>query len=182
MIRSLQWRRDKASTHCTVANIMKCGDWWPLIMYFKGIKSKLKLAVYCKNQVADLCQLVSMLEPYQVSRISRTYPENSWSSLMVSFWYGFNWSEKKTKIKANRGFWIPTIERNTQRDRENNLKLEAMGFKVFRFWEHEIKKDLGNCVSQVVEFLRSSWALLNCELWDLKMGLFECILNLTSWN
>ena len=26
-----------------------------------------------------------------------------------------------------------------QRDTANNLKLESLGLKVFRFWEHEIK-------------------------------------------
>ena len=72
------------------------------------------------------------------------------------FWHGFHWSEKKTKIKANRGFWIPKIERNMQRDRENNLKLENMGFKVFRFWEHEVKKDIDGCLSQLIDFLKSN--------------------------
>ncbi|MEM6525463.1 MAG: very short patch repair endonuclease [Bacteroidota bacterium] len=71
------------------------------------------------------------------------------------FWHGFNWMEKKARIKANRDFWIPKIERNMQRDRINNSKFEAMGFKVFRFWEQEVKKDLENCVGQVVKFLKS---------------------------
>ena len=72
------------------------------------------------------------------------------------FWHGFNWHEKKAKIKANRDFWIPKIERNMQRDRQNNLKLESMGFRVFRFWEHEIKKDLDGCLKQVTDFLKSN--------------------------
>ncbi len=72
------------------------------------------------------------------------------------FWHGFNWSEKKNRIKANRDFWIPKIERNMQRDQENNLKLEDMGFKVFRFWEQEVRKSLDSCVSRVIEFLKSS--------------------------
>src|ERR1700756_5196002 len=33
------------------------------------------------------------------------------------FWHGYNWEEKKTKIKTNRDFWIPKIERNMQRDK-----------------------------------------------------------------
>lgn len=70
------------------------------------------------------------------------------------FWHGFNWEAKKSKIKKNRGFWIPKIERNIQRDRENKIKLEEMGYKVFRFWEHEIKKDLGHCIGQILNYLR----------------------------
>lgn len=70
------------------------------------------------------------------------------------FWHGYNWAVKKTKIKANRGFWIPKIERNMQRDHENNAKLGQMGFRVFRFWEHEIKKDLGRCVGEVLAYTK----------------------------
>ncbi len=69
------------------------------------------------------------------------------------FWHGFNWQEKKNKIKANRGFWIPKIERNMQRDRQNNKKLEELGYKVFRFWEHEIKKELDTCLDQVANYI-----------------------------
>src|SRR6185437_346028 len=69
------------------------------------------------------------------------------------FWHGFNWVQKKIKIKANRDFWIPKIERNMQRDKINNTKLEAMGFKVFRFWERDIKKDLTNPLSEIINFI-----------------------------
>ena len=72
-----------------------------------------------------------------------------------SFWHGYNWAEKKGKIKSNRGFWIPKIERNMQRDREVNQQLEELGYKVFRFWEHEIKKELSRCIDEVVLHLRS---------------------------
>lgn len=69
------------------------------------------------------------------------------------FWHGYNWEDKKKKIKTNRDFWIPKIERNMQRDHENNMKLQAMGFKVFRFWEHEIKKDMERCIGLIFEYL-----------------------------
>jgi DNA mismatch endonuclease (patch repair protein) len=69
------------------------------------------------------------------------------------FWHGYNWIEKKKKIKTNKDFWIPKIERNMQRDLENNLKLENLGFKVFRFWEHQIKKDLSSCVNLIIEYV-----------------------------
>lgn len=69
------------------------------------------------------------------------------------FWHGHNWEVKKNKIKSNRGFWIPKIERNMQRDRENIVMLEEMGFKVFRFWETQVKKDLTKCVLLVCEYV-----------------------------
>jgi len=65
------------------------------------------------------------------------------------FWHGFNWKIKKERIKTNRDFWIPKIERNMQRDKQNNIDLEKMGFTVLRFWEHQVKKDLVNCVKKI---------------------------------
>ena len=73
------------------------------------------------------------------------------------FWHGYNWQEKKKKIKANRKFWIPKIERNMQRDRQNNEKLEKMGYKVFRFWEHEVRKGLSKCLDHVFEYLHLTY-------------------------
>ena len=69
------------------------------------------------------------------------------------FWHGHNWEEKKGKIKSNRDFWIPKIERNMQRDREVNAALEEMGYRVFRFWEQQIRKDFEKCLDRVVEYL-----------------------------
>jgi len=67
------------------------------------------------------------------------------------FWHGYNWAEKKTKIKSNRAFWIPKIERNMQRDNENNTILREKGWTVLRFWESSIKKDLQKCIETIEE-------------------------------
>ncbi len=69
------------------------------------------------------------------------------------FWHGHNWEEKKKSIKSNRAFWIPKIERNMQRDEQVEEELKDMGFTVFRFWEQQIKKDLGTCLEEVVEYI-----------------------------
>ncbi|MHA3786599.1 very short patch repair endonuclease [Flavobacterium hauense] len=71
------------------------------------------------------------------------------------FWHGYNWNEKKEKIKTNRDFWIPKIERNMQRDQQNNEKLLILGYKVFRFWEHSIKKELQSCINEVTEYIEA---------------------------
>lgn len=70
------------------------------------------------------------------------------------FWHGYNWKEKKTKIKSNRDFWIPKIERNMQRDEENELELRKMGYTIFRFWEHQIKNDIENCLNQIMHHIK----------------------------
>ncbi|MBD0779643.1 very short patch repair endonuclease [Maribacter sp. ANRC-HE7] len=71
------------------------------------------------------------------------------------FWHGFQWEERKEKLKTNREFWIAKIERNRQRDEEVNTELERIGFTVFRFWEKEIKNDLEGCIQKVISHLRS---------------------------
>ena len=65
------------------------------------------------------------------------------------FWHGYKWQEKKKKIKVNRDFWIPKIERNMQRDKENEITLTESGYNVVRFWEHEIKKNIIACVKKI---------------------------------
>ncbi len=69
------------------------------------------------------------------------------------FWHGYNWEEKKSKIKSNRDFWIPKIERNMQRDRINNRLLREQGWEVVRFWDKQIKKELGACTLQILEYI-----------------------------
>ena len=72
------------------------------------------------------------------------------------FWHGYNWSEKKTKIKTNREFWIPKIERNILRDKQNNQLLKDAGWHVIRFWENELKKDFDGCVNMIISYLQDS--------------------------
>ena len=69
------------------------------------------------------------------------------------FWHGYNWAEKKLRIKRNREYWIPKIERNMQRDRQNTQALQEQGWTVFRFWEHKLKKEFHTCLEAVVEEL-----------------------------
>lgn len=76
------------------------------------------------------------------------------------FWHGYNWQEKKKKIKINREYWIKKIERNIARDKKNNQLLKEQDWIVLRFWEHEIKKDLDNCVDKVKKIIASQSSTL----------------------
>ena len=69
------------------------------------------------------------------------------------FWHGYKWAEKKPRIKRNREYWIPKIERKMQRDRQNTQALQEQGWTVFRFWEHKLKKEFHTCLEAVVEEL-----------------------------
>ena len=71
------------------------------------------------------------------------------------FWHGYDWEQKKTKIKSNRDFWIPKIERNMQRDTSNNIKLQEMGFKVFRFWGNDIKRNSKVYIAEINSYINN---------------------------
>ena len=72
------------------------------------------------------------------------------------YWHGYNWDERKPKLKTNKRFWIPKIERNMQRDNEVNLELNDMGYTIFRFWAHELKDNLNTCINDVMVYLNLS--------------------------
>ena len=72
------------------------------------------------------------------------------------FWHGYYWNQKKKKIKANRLYWIPKIERNIKRDKQNNRKLKKAGWQVMRFWQHQINKDLSGCIKKIKKIMKKS--------------------------
>lgn len=51
--------------------------------------------------------------------------------------------------QTNKDFWKKKMEKNVKRDYEITKKMESDGWKVLRFWEHDIKSNLQNCVSYV---------------------------------
>ena len=41
--------------------------------------------------------------------------------------------------RSNIDYWEPKLERTVRRDRRNRRKLRAMGYAVWRLWEHDLK-------------------------------------------
>lgn len=72
------------------------------------------------------------------------------------FFHGYDWENKQKEIKSNRDFWIPKIERNIQRDKEVNEKLEKSGWTVLRFWGNDIKKNLQACADEIERAVRKN--------------------------
>jgi DNA mismatch endonuclease, patch repair protein len=60
------------------------------------------------------------------------------------FWHSC--PKHATMPKANRDFWESKLERNVERDRENDAALEAMGWTVIRIWEHESAETAAACI------------------------------------
>lgn len=54
-----------------------------------------------------------------------------------------------TEPKSNRRFWIPKINRNFERDKIINKELKKQNYKVIRFWEHQIKKNVSKCADKI---------------------------------
>jgi len=51
------------------------------------------------------------------------------------FWHGC--PIHATMPSTNRDYWEPKLLRNRERDDETNARLEALGWRVIRTWEHE---------------------------------------------
>ena len=71
------------------------------------------------------------------------------------FWHGYNWEATRKTIHSNRDFWIPKIEKNMARDTRVNAALAEQGWQTFRFWGHDIKKNLAQCADAVEAALRT---------------------------
>ena len=65
------------------------------------------------------------------------------------FWHGHDFEEIKNRLKSNKEFWLEKIERNMERDFEITQFLIEQGWAVLRFWDFEIKNDLGRCADKI---------------------------------
>jgi len=69
------------------------------------------------------------------------------------FWHGNQWQqrgfaslEQQFAESDSKGYWVPKIRRNMERDRRNTARLLAEGWRVVRLWESSLKEDLEGCV------------------------------------
>lgn len=56
--------------------------------------------------------------------------------------------------KNNRDFWKQKLEQNVERDTRNNRQLAEAGWKVLRFWEHEIVDSPKSCAESIMKAVR----------------------------
>lgn len=71
------------------------------------------------------------------------------------YWHGYDWENRNQRIKSNRDYWVPKIERNMERDREVTSALQSEGWLVLRFWEWQIRKHLDECVEAVIQSIEA---------------------------
>jgi DNA mismatch endonuclease (patch repair protein) len=74
------------------------------------------------------------------------------------FWHGKDWEARKAKLEKghNAPYWVAKIERNIERDKENQRKLEEEGWVVLRYWESDVKKDTESVVREVATRLEKA--------------------------
>lgn len=65
------------------------------------------------------------------------------------FWHGC--PQHATQPKSNAEWWRTKLDKNMARDRETTERLEAEGWTVLRFWEHESPQTVAQ---QVIEARR----------------------------
>ncbi len=75
------------------------------------------------------------------------------------YWHGYDWENRNQRIKSNRDYWVPKIERNMERDREVTSALQSEGWLVLRFWEWQIRKHLSECIETILQAIESRKAL-----------------------
>ncbi len=57
------------------------------------------------------------------------------------FWHMHNCGRFKTP-SSNKDYWIPKLQRNVERDKENKEKLSKMKWNIITVWECELKRDV----------------------------------------
>jgi DNA mismatch endonuclease (patch repair protein) len=68
------------------------------------------------------------------------------------FWHGH--PRRLIMPKTNRKYWVFKIASNRQRDKEVNKQLKKEGWKVLRFWEYDVKRNIGKCIGKIIKAVR----------------------------
>lgn len=74
------------------------------------------------------------------------------------FFHGKDWETLKPRLEKgkNPDYWIRKIERNRQRDLENDKKLLFLGYTPIHFWGHDILKHTDECLRVIEEAIWDS--------------------------
>lgn len=69
------------------------------------------------------------------------------------FFHGKDWEVLKARLEkgSNPEYWIKKIERNRDRDVENDKKLLFLGWTVIHFWGRDILQNTEECIRVIEE-------------------------------
>ncbi len=76
------------------------------------------------------------------------------------FFHGKDWEVLKARLEkgSNPDYWIKKIERNRDRDMENDKKLLFLGWTVIHFWGKDILRNTEECIRVIEE-----------TIWDIRI-------------
>ncbi len=76
------------------------------------------------------------------------------------FFHGKDWEVLKARLEkgSNSDYWIKKIERNRDRDMENDKKLLFLGWTVIHFWGKDILRNTEECIRVIEE-----------TIWDIRI-------------
>lgn len=69
------------------------------------------------------------------------------------FWHGCP-KHGHSLPKTHTEFWKRKFERNRERDRRKKRELERLGWKVFEFWEHDVRSNPDKLAKRVLDYAR----------------------------
>ncbi len=69
------------------------------------------------------------------------------------FWHARGHEKRPgEQIETNKNYWTTKMKRNVERDRYVNELLLEHGWLVLRFWESDIKKNLEECIAEIMKY------------------------------
>jgi DNA mismatch endonuclease (patch repair protein) len=71
------------------------------------------------------------------------------------FWHGRDLTGRLARLAKghNSEYWVAKIRKNAERDRLQTRALEAMGWKVLRFWETDVYQQASSIADQIAAAL-----------------------------
>lgn len=88
-------------------------------------------------------------------RVAGTRPDLCFVSRQVAvfvdgcFWHGC--PQHYAAPETNTEFWREKLETNIARDQRNNRDLRKAGWTVLRYWECEVRDELGRVIREIAE-------------------------------
>lgn len=79
------------------------------------------------------------------------------------FWHGC--PDHYVRPRSSAGFWADKLAANVRRDRKQTRKLEALGWRVCRVWEHEVFEHPERLVSRIQSALLRSRRWRPADSW-----------------
>ena len=74
------------------------------------------------------------------------------------FWHGYDWKNRKGKLKRNKEYWTEKIEENIARDRRVDQELRALDWVPVHFWSKEAMGDIQGCVETIKDIIAEQQA------------------------